>query len=303
MHGQRRTSGALRVTPIRRLALALLLLLPPPDATAESCGAADHPCLVSLGAYHALLPEPRGERPAPVVVHLHGAGSSGAEVIANRDLVTPLLARGYVVLAPTGLVRPGRTGGSWSFGSFRQPLRNEAAFLHEVLDDAERRFAVDRHRVLLSGFSVGGSMVWYLACTAPGDFTAFAPVAGGFWRPFPDSCAAPVRLLHTHGWRDQTVPLEGRPLRPGVEQGDIFEGLQLWRRTNGCTGLKADLFPDDPVFLRRAWTACSPGTALELALHQGGHEVPPEWPRLALDWFESLPTMPTGEVGTRHAEE
>ena len=39
---------------------------------------------------------------------------------------------------------------------------------------------------------------------------AYAPVAGSFWRPHPDmeACAGPVDLLHTHGWRDKTVPLD-----------------------------------------------------------------------------------------------
>ena len=144
-------------------------------------------------------------------------------MIGDAALVEPMLARGYVVIAPTGLTRPGRTGGSWSFGT-RPPLRDELAFVREVLTDAEARFHIDRGRVLLTGFSVGGSLVWYLACAAPRDFAAFAPVAGGFWQPLPETCAGPVKLLHTHGWRDRTVPLEGRPLRPGLEQGDIFAG-------------------------------------------------------------------------------
>ena len=94
-----------------------------------------------------------------------------------------------------------------------------------MLDDAEKRFNIDRDRVLMTGYSIGGSNVSYLACREPEIAAAFAPVAGGFWRPHPEDCAGPVKLLHTHGWRDQTVPLEGRPLgetpNGRVEQGDI----------------------------------------------------------------------------------
>ena len=87
-----------------------------------------------------------------------------------------------------------------------------------------------------------------------------------------------------------TVPCHWRGVRcrPGLEQGDIFEGLQLWRRENGCTGLRADVFATDAAFWRRAWTACVPGSALELALHPGDHEVPNGWADMALDWFEAV---------------
>lgn len=245
-----------------------------------------------LGTYRVAAPPWReGNPPRPVVIHFHGAGQSGALVLKNADLVEPIVARGYVLLAPDGLVPPGRDGGSWSFGA-RRPLRDELAFVRQMLADAVPLFHLDRARVLVSGFSIGGSLTWYLACQAPEEFAAFAPVAGGFWQPLPTSCAGPVKLFHTHGWRDQTVPLEGRPLRPGLEQGDIFAGLEIWRQANGCTGLKADRFSTDAGWWRRAWDQCAPGTALELALHPGGHEVPREWADMALDWFEAVITTP-----------
>lgn len=257
-------------------------------ARAADCGPPERPCDVPLGQYNVAAPPWHpGDLPRPVVVHFHGAGSSGAEVMRDAALVDPILGRGYVVIAPTGLTRPGRTGGSWSFGN-RPPLRDELAFVQQVLDDAVPRFHLDRERVLLTGFSVGGSLVWYLACQAPDQFAAYAPVAGGFWVPQPSSCAGPVKLLHTHGWSDQTVPLEGRPLRPGLAQGDIFAGLALWRSVNGCVGERPDRFDTGGSFWRRTWSECTPGTTLELALHQGGHEVPVGWPTLALDWFESV---------------
>lgn len=262
---------------------------------AVECGGPQAACIVaSGGAYHAAAaPWRDGAAARPAVIHFHGAGGSGAAVVTNSDLADPIVARGYVLLAPTGLTRPGRSGGSWSFG-VRPPLRDELAFVREVLADAGPRFHLDRDRVLVTGFSVGGSLAWYLACQAPGEFAAFAPVAGGFWRPHPTECAGPVRLLHTHGWRDQTVPLEGRPLRPGLVQGDIFAGLEIWRGVNGCAGLRADRFTTDASFWRRVWDRCAAGTALELVLHPGGHEVPPGWAEMALDWFEAVVPPPNG---------
>lgn len=283
------------IATLSAFAVACALGAGPATAEDDPCGGRDAPCAVPLGAYVIALPEGAADGPRPVLVHLHGAGGSGRGALGVTGMVAPALARGYLVIAPDGLGREDRSGGFWSFG-LRPDRRDERAFLQEVLDDAARRFGADRSRVLLSGFSIGGSMVWRLACEAPEDFAAFAPVAGGFWRPFPEDCAGPVKLLHTHGWRDGTVPLEGRPLRGGAAyQGDVFEAMQRWRLENGCAGLKATAFDTDGPFWRRSWTDCAPGTALEFALHPGGHTVPDGWAEMALDWFEAVTAPPPPE--------
>jgi polyhydroxybutyrate depolymerase len=260
----------------------------PPDGA--GCGDTAPGCRVELGSYHVEAPPWREGDPArPVLVHLHGSSGSGTGVLEQRSLVAPALARGYAVVAPEGMPRPGRVGGHWAYGGRRSPARDELAFLREVLDDAAPRFHLDRGRVLLSGFSAGAALVWKVACEAPGEFAAFAPVAGGFGRTVPATCKGPVRLLDTHGWRDDAVPVEGWPGRTGLEPGDVFVGMDFWRRVNRCVDEHADRFATDERFWMRAWrVGCAPETALELVLHPGGHEVPEGWTTLALDWFESV---------------
>ena len=256
---------------------------------ASECGGADQACKVETGSYYAALP--KGSGPHPAVVFFHGGGGWGSRIFKLlAQMTADMTARGYVVIAPNGKKRPGsRFGPGWAFIPQFEPHRDDRAFLLDVLADAQTRFGIDRARVLLTGYSIGGSLVSYLACADPGLARAFAPVAGGFWRPHPQDCAGPVRLLHTHGWRDQTVPLEGRPLSvTGVEQGDIFQTLWRWRVENGCRKYRADRFSTDGPFWRRIWTHCDAGV-LEFALHPGGHKVPPEWANMALDWFEALP--------------
>jgi len=279
------------LTPLTAaFSVVLLLSLSAPTAQAEpACGTADAACEVALGGYHIALPKSASSGPIPVVLHFHGAGGTGSGVIRNNGMIKPILERGYAVIAPNGLGREGRRGGFWSFIPGRPIRRDELAFTHQVLDDAVERFELDRSRVLLTGFSIGGSLTWYLACQAPNDFAAYAPVAGGFWRPHPTDCGGPIKMLHTHGWRDSTVPLEGRPIRGGeIHQGDIFQGLRLWRAENGCTGGRPDRFNVKGRFWRRTWTTCDPGTALQMAIHDGAHGVPKGWSTIALDWFESV---------------
>lgn len=268
-----------------------------PTAQAQACGGPEDPCSVALGTYFAAVPTMPTEAPRPAVLFFHGGGGWGSRIFKLRQQMTEdFTNRGYVVLAPNGKKRPGsRFGPGWSFIPQFPPHRDDLAFTREILADAEKRFAIDPDRVLMTGYSIGGSIVSYLACRDPDIATAYAPVAGGFWRPHPEDCAGPVRLLHTHGWRDQTVPLEGRPLSsPGVEQGDIHETMRQWRTENSCDKYRPDTFVTDGPFWRRIWTHCAPGTALEFALHAGGHEVPEAWAGLAMDWFESLTVLGGG---------
>lgn len=247
-----------------------------------------------LGTYRIALPSTDApEAGFPALLFYHGAGRSGADVIARRQMVATFNAAGWAVIAPDGMERPDRPGSrGWFFLPQRPASRDELAFTREVLDAAARTQGIDRNRILIGGYSIGGSLAWYIACQDPGIAAAFVPVAGAFWRPLPqaEECNGPVRMLHTHGWRDQTVPLEGRPLRNGeIYQGDVFAGLSVMRDMNGCDKLRADSFATDGPFWVRRWTDCTPGSALEFALHPDGHVVPDGWAGMVLDWVETLP--------------
>lgn len=242
------------------------------------------------GAYHISMPD------GPVqgsIMFLHGAGSSGKASINNPRWVPVALARGYAVITPNGT--SWRRGLSWSFHPDWPKRRDDVAFLQAVRDDAAKRFGLEADQMVLGGFSVGASMVHYLACQKPDAFRAYLPVGGAFWRPHPTKCAGSVRLFHTHGWYDTTVPLEGRVLRgedatdpEAVMQGDVHYSMGLWRQTNGCTQLRGDKFETNETFWQRYWLRCDSGTALAFALFPGGHTVPEGWGDMVLDWVQTL---------------
>lgn len=252
-----------------------------------ACATDDGACILPGGSYHLVLPQGRSTG-TPAIVFLHGFGGSGDGMLRNTAMVDALLARGYAVIAPDGQPRDNRQGRSWDFHPDRPARRDEGAFVRAVADDAALRFGLDRDAMLLSGFSIGGSLTSYIACATPDAFTAYAPVAGSFWRPHPTACAGPVDLFHMHGWRDGTVPLEGRVLGSGAAQGDVFAAMEIWRLANGCR-LQPDIHTREGATLIRSWSACESGARLDFALHPDGHVVPPGWADLALDWFEALP--------------
>ena len=276
--------------PALGLAVGLALILGAGTALAD-CNGQSGPCRIAGGTYHIVLPAgpaaPGAAAPGPAILLLHGWGGEGEGMIRNRAMVDLMLARGYAVIAPDGQPRHAGDGRSWDFHPELPTTRDETAFLIAVADDAAARFGLDRDGMLLAGFSIGGSMVSYVACARPAAFAAYAPVAGSFWRPHPDRCAGPVRLLHTHGVADRTVPLEGREIRPGFAQGDVVAAMKLWRDAMGCAGDIPDRTEVVGIYTIARWHTCAPGAQLDFALHEGGHSIPRGWAALAMDWFEA----------------
>jgi polyhydroxybutyrate depolymerase len=260
------------------------------SALAGCSEAGTAPCKVDLGEYHIALPSQPDAGSTPAVMFLHGWQSNGENVLNNNGLREALHDHGYALIAPNGSRSDlERSGGGWVYRSDHGDRRDDAAFLDQVAWDAAARHGIARDQIVLAGFSSGGSMVSYTACETPNLFVAYAPIGGGFWRPHPEGCDGPVKLFHTHGWTDKTVPLEGRFLRNGtLAQGDIFRTFEIWRDTNGCDAMRADDFVVTGDYWRRIWTSCDPGTALELALFPGGHVIPEGWVPMMLEWAEAL---------------
>lgn len=250
-------------------------------------------CEVAGRPYH--LVAPAGPGPHTLVVFLHGAFATGEAMARNPELRRLVADHGVILAAPTsGTMRFGeRELTNWQVRDGRAASVNggfgaDDAFVRAVARDVAARHPVSR--TVLAGFSRGASLAWDMACRDPAGFDAVVSVAGGFWHPMATDCAAPVPLLHVHGWRDRTVPLEGRMLRGGaLQQGDIFAGLDVWRRVNGCRNHRADAFETDARWWRRRWRECEGGQALELALHPGSHGVPEGFAALAGAWLATLP--------------
>lgn len=243
-------------------------------AQAAACPA-DQGCSVASGHYRIVLPpEAASEQRVGAIMFFHGYQGSAQEVVESADLVAVARGLGVALIAPDGI------GKSWSFPGSPSHERDEFAFVDHVLADVTRRFPVDPARIMASGFSLGGSMVWYLACRMPGRFAGFAPIAGAFWEPLPASCAGPrPNLVHVHGTGDSTVPLAGRTVRESFRQADVFRSLSVLA-PGGCTApwatqaRGADL---SAALTCRVASDCGGPARLELCLHSGGHVADPAW--------------------------
>lgn len=238
---------------------------------------------VESGRYLALEPEGwDGVSELPSLVYFHGHGGSAGGTAASADwLVDGVSAWGGLLILPDGYHN------SWSHMGSPEQYRDEEVFVDQVMADAAARWPLSDTRYV-SGFSSGGSMAWDVACLRGDDFTAFLPMSGSFWEPLPTECpTGPVSLRHTHGTADTIMPLEGRAIGD-AHQGDVFEGMALWRSFDGCAE-EPDATVVEGLVTCQLWTTCSSGAQLALCLHDGKHAPPDGWIDHALPWADALP--------------
>jgi len=109
-------------------------------------------------------------RPWPLVVALHGMGSDENTFFdgyQNGEIKRVAEARGFFVVSPKG-----RGPTSMYLGSAERDVL-------DVIQEVERRYAIDGRRIYLMGHSMGGYGTWSIAANHPQRFAALAPIAGG----------------------------------------------------------------------------------------------------------------------------
>lgn len=226
-------------------------------------------CAVGNRSYLAALPDGwNGHDELAVLVHFHGWGRTGKNVINNAKISNATRETGVLLLAPNGL------GKSWSF--WRSPSE-DVPFVEAMIDDAAKRFAIDRKRIYVSGFSYGAAMAWRLACERGADYAAFLSIAGTLWN-FEElqQCASPITMRHVHGLRDTVMDL------PRGEGGDPRYAVSPWLQLNGCKEAP-DQSTSFGIFDQSVWKNCASGHDVELEIHESGHIIPGGWIKRQLE--------------------
>lgn len=270
---------------MRWLIILFIGLFALPANAGQTCGL-EAPCEIEGGEYFYSPPEGAdATKPLPVIIFYHGFRGSGRGVV--RGTVKRIFGdAGYIVVAPNGAQRGEGGPRAWPARPALDGWRDDVAFTFDVLDDLEKRMPIDRDRIVISGFSAGGSMAWMVGCYEGDRISAVISIAGALRRPIPDGqCpGGPFRLLQIHGFTDKQVPLEGRGIRDW-HQGDVFEALSLLRNTNQCRSQPSTMVIDEGLRCRM-WTGCETDADIRLCLHDGGHGLPKGWAAYALNWLE-----------------
>ena len=264
-----------------KLLLAALIVVLFPMGSAWACGTTTD-CEIGDRIYRIKMPDGHdGVTPVGAIIHAHGYRGTAQGIIKNKNFQRMASRLGVALIAPKSAeadwVIPGAPRKRDVDGSV------EFEYFDALIADATSRFPIDRNRLMVSGFSAGGMMVWNLACHRGSSFAGFAPIAGTFWETLPSSCpSAPVNLIHTHGTSDKTVPLKGRRIAD-TKQGAISEALSLFTRIGGFgTARKSTA---DELSCARQTNAS--GKILEFCTHSGGHSIKSKWIERAWREFQT----------------
>jgi predicted peptidase len=151
--------------------------------------------------YLLFLPRDYGTSPEekwPLILFLHGAGERGDDLELVKIHGIPKIVERqpdfpFVVVSPQC---PDET--TWW---------DHHLTLKALLDEIVANYAVDEHRIYLTGLSMGGYGTWSLATRYPELFAAIAPICGGGLAEFALQLKD-VPVWAFHGAEDDVVKLE-----------------------------------------------------------------------------------------------
>jgi polyhydroxybutyrate depolymerase len=209
----------------------------------------------------------------PLLLNLHGSGSTGARQERSAGLDATADEHGFIVAYPQAARRSGG-GYSWNVPgtpSFATRGPDDIAFLGDVVTLLRQRYCVDTARVYASGFSGGARMVSQLACTATVRLAGVVAVAG-LRAPSPCHPGHPVPVLSFHGTADTSNPYDGHGQPYWTYSVPV--AAARWARYDGCPGTPSTSTPYPGVTVTR-YQGCLGDGAVELYTLAGkGHRWP-----------------------------
>ncbi|MEM7373436.1 MAG: PHB depolymerase family esterase [Bacteroidota bacterium] len=234
----------------------------------------------SLRTYRIFLPasyEPG--QSLPLVINLHGLGSTDVEQILYSRMDAVADSVGFIVVYPQGieLSLNGQTSTHWNAG-FGTGI-DDLGFLSKLIDRLYTDYQIDLSRVYSTGMSNGGFMSYHLACQLSDRIAAIASVTGAITVLDIANCALerPMPIMQIHGTADPTVPFGGTaPFTPSIP--DV---VNFWVGHNQC-----DITPDTLVLpdvdqsdsttaIRVRYAACDSSVEVHFYIIDGGGH---SWP-------------------------
>lgn len=152
------------------------------------------------------------EQNSPLLLSLHGMNQDIAYQQNQTKWELVAKENGFVVVYPAGI------NNSWDIGGTR-----DIDFILAIIDEMYNRYGIDRDRVYLSGFSMGGMMTYHAATKIADKIAAFAPVSGYLMGGPNTNSSRPIPIIHTHGTSDDVVGYSG-----------VQRCLDAWIARNNC---------------------------------------------------------------------
>ena len=149
----------------------------------------------------------------PLLISLHGM---------NQDMNYQRNQANYKAVADTAkflVVYPQGEGNSWDLGGTK-----DINFILDIIEEMATRYSIDKGRVYLSGFSMGGMMTYYAMTKIADKIAAFAPVSGYNMGGPNANSSRPIPILHVHGTSDDVCVYDPVP-----------NHISAWVKRNKCS--------------------------------------------------------------------
>lgn len=211
----------------------------------------------------------------PLVIGLHGLGSSGANFAQYRDFRPIADTANFIMVHPDGSTMLGVR--FWNYGNILGSTVDDVGFLEALIDTISAQYNINSQRIYSVGMSNGSFMSYCLACESD-RFAAVAGVTGSMSVNMHNSCNPhhPTPIIHVHGTQDDTNPYEGTSTMIGID-----ELIEFWINQNDCnTSPNTTPVPnvnttDNATAIRYEYTGGINGNSVELfKVIGGGHSWP-----------------------------
>ena len=180
----------------------------------------------------------------PLLISCHGMNQDANYQKGMLAIESVADTAKFLTVFPEGIDK------SWDIGGDR-----DLKFMEALIDEMVAKYEIDRNRVYISGFSMGGMFTYHAATRMADKFAAFAPISGYPMGGGTYTSSRPVPIIHTHGTSDDVVGFSG-----------VSGILSGWVKRNGCN-TKATVvknYRNAPHITRHTWSGGENGVEVVL---------------------------------------
>ncbi|MEE2776785.1 MAG: alpha/beta fold hydrolase [Acidobacteriota bacterium] len=291
---------------MRTVSYALLvaaLLASPQMAAAQSIDAGRGDVALTVPASYSR------ETATPLIVLLHGFGSSGDGQDEYMKFSALVDTYGFILATPDGTAAEGDVFGMknprfWNATkaccNFGGMAVDDSTYLSGLIDKIKAVYRIDDKRVFLVGHSNGGFMSYRLARDHPATIAAIVSLAGADDPEAPATTANPVHVLQIHGTADETISYGGGDIQGVGSYTGAERTVEGWATRNGCDASGMDVGTVDLVgtlegpetSITRYTSSCQVGGSAELWTIAEGSHVPglsEHFSPLVVEWLMGHP--------------
>lgn len=132
---------------------------------------------------------------SPMLMSFHGMDQDPSYQQSNTHWEAVADTAGFLVVYPRG----GTGFNTWDISGDK-----DTKWITQIIDQMANDYKIDKKRVYMSGFSMGGMLSYHAMGKIADKIAAFAPCSG-YLMQGPGKAQRPVPIFHTHGTSDDVV--------------------------------------------------------------------------------------------------